>query len=242
MNIAICEDRHADSAALCKYIEEYFFRMSYKGNVQVFESGEDFLNEFSSGAFDIIFLDINLPGLTGMETAYKIRETDLNCHIIFVSVSMDYLMDGFLVGASSYVIKPFEQDKMDNAMYRCREILVRNARTIDVPLGRKETVPLKLPNIYYIEVYQKSTHFHTADWEFTSYLSLDEVESILGGGPFLRCHRSYIVNMNHVAEIGEQDFHMTNGVMVPIRKNGKKEIRLALARFKAGSGAGAVRI
>lgn len=233
MNIAVCEDQASDRTLLCDTIENYFARMGYAGELSLFETGEDLLTDFSPGKFDIVFLDIFLPGISGVDAARKIREADPDCMLLFTTISLDHALDGFEVQASGYVVKPIDQEKMDRALYMCREVLSKNARTIQIPSGRNGEIALPLGNILYIEVYGKSALFHLHGGVFEVRQPLDEIEQRLGGVPFLRCHRSYIVNMNHINEIDSESFVMKNGDFVPMRKNGRKEVKIAFSRFLA---------
>lgn len=233
MRIALCEDQRDDAAALHTYIKDYFARMGYAGEVCLFEDGETLLAAFTPAAFDIVFLDIYLPGISGIDVARRIREQDADCRLIFLTMSTDHSMDGFEVLATGYLVKPIDQAKMDRTLYMCRDLFLQSARTIELTLGRERTVALPLPKIRYIEVNNKAVKFHMDSSVFEARLTLDEVEAMLGGLPFLRCHRSYIVNLNHVTEIRADDFVMRGGDLVPMRANGKREVRLAYAKFMA---------
>lgn len=234
MNIAICEDNVSDSETLTAYIESYCQRHRYHAEITAFESGEELLTAFSPGLFDLIFLDIFLTGISGMDTARKIRETDRDCLLVFVTVSEGYTMDGFLVNAAGYVVKPLGHERMDATLHMCRQQFEKNSRTIEISMyGGSMAVPVA--DLIYAEVYGKESVFHMKKGDFTARLPLDEIEAKLGGKPFLRCHRSYIVNMNHVADLRDEDFLMRNGDAVPIRKNGRREIRMAMAAFIAGT-------
>ncbi|MDL2238511.1 LytTR family DNA-binding domain-containing protein [Christensenellaceae bacterium OttesenSCG-928-K19] len=233
MNIAVCEDYAPDRILLCGTIENYFSRMGYAGELCCFETGEELLAAFSSGSFDIVFLDIFLPGISGVDVARKIREADPDCILLFTTVSLDHALDGFEVQASGYVVKPIDQEKMDKALYMCREVLSKNGRTIEIPSGRDGSLSLPLGNILYIEVYGKFSLFHMQGGVFEARQPLDEIEQRLGGIPFLRCHRSYIVNMNYVDEIDAESFVMKNGDLVPMRKNGRREVKITFSRFLA---------
>lgn len=233
MKIAVCEDLADDTTALCDYISDYFTRMGYAGKVQTFETGEALLEAFSPGTFDLVFLDIYLPGISGMEAAQIIREQDQSCRIIFVTASVDHTMDGFEVNAVGYLVKPIDQTKMDRALQLCQDLFLGSARVLEIPMGREGRVPLPLPNMEYVEVYGRDCLFHMLGGVFEARLTLDEVEAMLDGGPFLRCHRSYIINMNQVEDLRSDDFLMKNGDVVPMRRNGKRELRLAYAKFMA---------
>ena len=240
MRIAICEDNADDSAELCGYIDEYLAKNGCCGYVSTFSSGEALLNAFPG--FQIVFLDIYLPGLSGIETARHIREIDRDCIIVFITNSPHFALDGFQVHASGYVVKPLTQEKLSDALYTCREKLNRASRTIRIPTGREGEISLPLVNLKYVEISNKVTHFHTCGGVLDTRLPLNDVEKMLGGIPFLRCHRGFIINMNYVEEIQERDFLMMGGNQVPIRKNGAKEVRLAITRFMASGNMNEVRV
>lgn len=238
MKIAVCEDQTEAMTLLCDNINIYFEKMSYLGQIETFKSGEGLLEAFAPGKYELIFLDIMLPGLTGIEIAQKIREVDPNCLIVFVTISVDYAMDSYNVQAAGYVIKPVTQEKMDKALHLCHNRLIKSARAIDIPSGRGGSVlSLPLSNIQYVEVYGKYSKFSMHGGIFEARLTLDEVDSMLGGEPFLRCHRSYMVNMNHVAQMSDSGFVMRNGDVVPMRTNGRKKVKVAFARFMANHAA-----
>ena len=238
MRIAICEDDPSDREKLKSYIDSYCHRHCYHGEVSLFGSGEYLLKAFFPGAFDLLFLDIYLPGISGMKTARQIRESDRDCLLVFITNSENHSMEGFLVQASGYVVKPLKAEQMDSTLHMCRQAFERNSRMITVPLaGEKRSLPLA--NLLYVEVIDKNSIFHMKNGTLTVRLPLDEIEVKLGGEPFLRCHRSYIVNMNHVAGLSDPDLLLDNGDTVPIRKNGRKEVKMAIAGFIAGMPLGA---
>jgi len=234
MKIAVCEDAASDSAKLCAYINNYCEQHCYDGQVVAFDTGEALLDAFSPGAFDLIFLDIRLPGLSGTDVAQKIRETDRDCLLVFITVSKDYALDGFLVQARGYVVKPMNQNKMDDVMHALRRDFEQGSRLIEIPVSG-ENIKVSIADLLYAEVYDKYAVFHMQRGKLTTRLPLDELETRLGGTPFLRCHRSYIINMNYVDDMRAGDFLMRNGDIVPMRKNGRKEVRMAMAKFTAKS-------
>jgi DNA-binding LytR/AlgR family response regulator len=233
IRIAVCEDDSAERVALCSYIESYCERYLYHGEITTFESGEALLEVFAPGAFDLYFIDIYLPGLSGMDTARKIRESDRDCLFIFTTCSENHTMDGFMINASGYVAKPLKREQMDAAMHMCRQTFERSSRVIPVPVAG-QVQHIRVVDILYVEVFDKDTVFHMKNGKLTAHLPLDEIESRLGGVPFLRCHRSFIVNMNQVADLRDNDFLMHSGDAVPIRVNGRKKVRIAMANFLAG--------
>lgn len=231
MNIAVCEDNPSDREAICGCISDYCARNCYVNHIHVFESAEALLSAFAPGVFDILFLDIYLGGISGMEAARKIRKTDPNCALVIVTVSRAHALESYAVQAVAYVEKTITQEKVDKALFMCRHEFEKNSRFIQISADRGNYIDIPLANVQYIEVYDKESVLHLGGSTPKTRLPLDEIEQRLGGGPFLRCHRCYIVNMNYVEDMLEHDFLMKNGERVPIRKNGRAEIRIAFARF-----------
>ena len=241
LKIAICEDRADDLALLRNHIEDHFARMGYAGEISSFETGEALLSASKTEAFDAIFMDIILPGSSGFDVARKIRESDPDCLLFFITITANHALESYALRATSYIIKPITTDSIDNALYVCRDELARKGRVVDIPFGRDGSLSLPVANIQYVEVYNNYSRFHLHGKVHDARIALDDVEQLLGGIPFLRCHRSYLVNMNHVGKINNKDFLMKNGDTVPIRTNGRNEVKSAIAGFLVGRGAQEVR-
>ena len=234
MNIAVLEDNPADRSALCAYIGTYCRERSFAARIESFATGEALLRAFTAGAFGLLFLDVFLPGMSGVDAARKIREADRDCMMVFITESPDFAMEGFMVQAAGYVVKPINQAKMSNAMHACRFVFEQNSRAIELPVSG-EDVLISVADLIYVEVFDKEAVFHMKRGNLKTRLPLETVEKRLGGVPFLRCNRSYIVNMNYVDDMLDDDFLMRNGDLVPIRKNNRKQIRMAVANFTARS-------
>lgn len=230
MNIAICDDNAADSAEIRAYLKEHLEKNCFVSDIHIFESGEALIKAFYPGAFDAVFLDIYMGGMTGVETAHIIRRQDPYCVMVFITTSPDHMPEGFSLRAASYVVKPITRKSMDTAFLQCRNIFLKNARFIEVSTGN-QNIRIPLTKIIYVEVLDKIAFFHTPVGTIKTYMPLDAIEKQMGGSPFLRCHRSYLVNMNYVTDIMEYDFLMHGGTKIPLRKNGRKQIKSAINLF-----------
>ena len=228
MNIAVCDDEAADRDAICVILNKYMKQNRYIGEIYPFESGEELLADFSLATYDVIFLDIYMTGISGIETAKRIRVIDPTCAIIFITSSSDYSLESYSVRGSAYVVKPIKDEDMQSALFQCRDIFMRNARYIGIHVDRAD-MKIPLIKIYFVESKANYVFFHTGTDDYMTRMSLDEVEQQLGGKPFYRCHQSYIVNTNHVDKLGSNDVLMRSGDKVPIRKNGRDGIRADLA-------------
>ena len=228
MNIAVCDDDAKDSAIIKGILKEYMEQNAYTGDVSMFGSGEELLATFSLALYDVIFLDIYMGGINGIETAKRIRAIDPTCAIIFITSSGDHSLESYSVRGSAYVVKPIKDEDMQSALFQCRDIFLRNARYIEIRTGRAD-MRIPLIKIFYVESQANYMLFRTSAGDYTTRLTLDEVEKQLGGRPFYRCHESYLVNTNHISRLDANDVIMKNGDAVPMRKNGRTGIRSDLA-------------
>lgn len=219
MRIAICEDRVEDAARLGKELSGYLARGDFDAAVEYFETGEAFLAAFEPGKYQIVFMDIYMAagGLTGMQTAERLRERDPAAAVIFTTNTGEYGVAGYRV-AVYYILKPVDAGELTRAMEKCRAQIERFARTIVVTSNRR-TVALRLRDILYIESQQRDCVFFTqAGEEIRAGMTMEAVLEKLGGAPFLRCHRSFIVGLSHVTDMQGQDFVVTGGARVPISR------------------------
>ena len=230
MRIAICEDNASDAAEILSYLEQHFANNSFIGDIETYDSGEALLSAFMPGTFDVAFLDIYMSGMTGVEAARAIRANDPDCALVFITSDPGHMPEGFALRAASYVVKPITQEQMDTALLQCRKIFLKNARYIEAKTGG-QTVRIPLNKVLFVETQSKAASICTTDGIFKTYSSIEEIERQLGGNPFLRCHRSYVVNLSYVEDVLENDFIMRGGAKVPIRKNGMKEIRRSVSEF-----------
>jgi len=234
MKIAVCEDNAEDRALICDYIRDYMARHSYFAEIIPFADGESLLKAFPSGSFKLLFLDIFMPGISGIDTARKIREMDQHCKLMFITSSPDFMAESFTVQTSDYVVKPIRRETMDKTMTVFYDALEKSSRKIDVPVGRGGNVGIAVAKVEYVEAFGKLTVFSMHDSTVETQLTISEAEELLGDEPFLRCHRSYIINMNHVKDLNDDHFLMKNGGLVPLPIRNRRELRLAVTGFLAG--------
>lgn len=234
MLVAVCEDDKEERQEICGYIEAFCQKNGYACDLRSFDRGEALLGGTEEG-FDLVFLDIYLPGMSGIDTARALRARMPGCVLVLVTVSTQHALEGYEVEAVTYVVKPLSAEKMDKALALVRRVFDEHSRIIRVPA---QGGPLELPllEIRYVEVYDKAALFHLPGGTVTARIPLDEVERELGGAPFLRCHRSYIVNLTYVTGIEEERFLLREGDAVPIRRRARRNLKLEAARFLSAHG------
>ncbi|MBP1926920.1 DNA-binding LytR/AlgR family response regulator [Sedimentibacter acidaminivorans] len=159
---------------------------------------------------DIAFLDIEMPEITGVELAKRIKKIDSNISIIFITAYKQYAIDAFDIGAAHYLLKPIRKEKLITAIDRIKgsrdnQIKVIKGKTqlpekISVK-GRDSTTFIKIKDILYIESLDSKTILVTKKEKVTSKEKLQFWQNELLEVGFLRCHRSYIVNMEYIYRI-----------------------------------------
>lgn len=231
VNIAICEDKASEYEILECHVKECCDRMHLKGEIHRFETGAAFLSHFEKGRFQIVFMDIFMDGQSadGLKAAREIHKLDADCKIIFTTTSKEFGIESHDVAAVHYIVKPVVFEKVWDALDRCRDIIVREARYLTVISNRSERQIL-LKDILYIESLQKKLLIHTIGESIPTYTSLEQIKSGLDD-TFLRCHKCYIVNMGQVRGMDGDAFRMTNDDRAYIRKRDTKAIKEAFAQY-----------
>lgn len=230
MKIAVCDDCKIDQKKASAYILQYAENNMLNIQIDVFNNGSELLSAFQASAYKIVFLDIYMDGMSGVETAFKIREWDKDCMIIFTTTSPDHRADGFEVGAVHYLLKPLSYKEIEVALDRCKRLFVENERYIQITVDRHLT-KVCLKDILYAEVYGKMVLIHTVREILKTYIPLTKIAILFGGSPFLQCNRSYLVNMHFITGVQEANFELENGERVPIRKNGRQKIKDQYTRY-----------
>lgn len=217
MKIAICDDLEKDIARLSGILGEYLSANGLDADVDIFTSGEALIKAFQPGKYQIIFQDIYMGGMTGMQVCEKIRETDRDVSLILTTTSLEHGIASYKVNAAYYIVKPVDSAELAQAMEKCRSQIERFAKTIEV-IENRQPVRIRLRDIYFVESQSRECVFTTASGEVRTNAAIDTMAERLGGFPFLRCHRSFIVNLLHISDMTQKDFVMDNGRTVPISK------------------------
>lgn len=227
MNIAIVDDRKSDSDRLVGFIDTYMeqHRLQF-GAMDRFSSGEDFLGAFTSGKYDLIFLDIYMGGITGMETAKRIRRMDHDCRIIFITTSPEFAVESYDVSASFYLLKPIEKSGVFAALDRCGLQAAERSRSVEVttPYGK---TGLPVHEISYTEYIKRQVlvHFKNGQ-EIEIAMSQRDFAALMLQYPwFCDCIKGILVNFEDVDKLLEDRFLLKSGVQIPISRLKYREVR-----------------
>jgi DNA-binding LytR/AlgR family response regulator len=161
-----------------------------------------------------------MPDKNGIDLAKELREVGYSGDIVFLSASREYGPESYEVGAFSYLLKPLTTDGVDRILNDLDEARKssENASIILKTPGIAKSILLR--NISFAEVIQHKVYFRLTDGEEIGvYMTIKEAAAILNDPRFIRCHRSYIINMEHIAEISEHEAAMRNGARIPIARS-----------------------
>lgn len=175
------------------------------------ETGEELLELYFEHKPDVLILDIEMPGITGVEAAKQIMQSANEPPLfVFTTAYDNYAIDAFEIEAVDYLLKPFDHVRLHQALERIRKRLgeKKEARTQNAPKSKKlliddgeRMIVLSPDSIYYAVPSQRTLEIHTENEVIESKMTLQELEKKLEGLSFFRTHRSYLVNLNHVHEI-----------------------------------------
>lgn len=205
-NIAVVEDDGKWIETLREFFAVFSKNENLNCNIKVFTSGEDFLNCYKGEQFEMVFMDIDLPGLNGMQTAKKLRELDGNIAIIFVTNLAQYAVEGYEVNAFDFIVKPFTYY---NFSIKLRRLINRIERKRDVHFWIKvvggERKEINSANLKYVEVIKHNVIYHTVEGNFTVLGSMTGAVEQLKDAAFALCNRCYLVNLKYVTGIHQYD-------------------------------------
>ncbi len=223
INIAICEDEKDQQELLKGYIDKIFKESSIKYTLNIFSSGEELLKNYSKDT-DILLLDIQLNEINGMDTARKIREIDNKVEIIFITSLIEYVLEGYEVRAYRYLIKPAKYEDLKEHINHCiKEVDVKNKYIIVKEQGSR--IKIEINKITYIEVQKEDITIHTINNTYNIKGTMNNIEKEINCSRFFRCHKSYLVNLEHIKSIKQYVAILENSEEVPISRYRFKDVK-----------------
>lgn len=212
IKIGICDDDMRACLSLAKKISKELPEAA----VRLFTSGEELLA--ADYRPDLLFMDVRLSGIDGMETAHRLRRHDENAMIIFVSGYPDYVFDAFDVGALHYLVKPFRDSKLRDILQKaCAQLHRKQEREPHLLISRRgEHTSVRYRDILWAEVFNRIIVLHTTYGEISYYGKMAQLSHQLGPD-FFRTHRAYLVNFRYVDGYSADSVQI-NGERIPMAR------------------------
>lgn len=228
IKIAIVEDEYKDAEFLKGIVVDYAEKKRKKVSVDIFRSGVDFIGD-GTAVYDIVFLDIEMPLLNGIETAKKLRKFDSDVCIIFVTNMPQFALKGYEVDALDYVLKPVNSFNISLKLDKAFRLIEKRESAIFVST-ESGIRRLSLSAVCYMEVFGHMTAIHTEEEEIITRISLKELEQQLEGDWFYRCSRFYIINFRYLSGITEDNV-LVAGNSFKISRNKKSGLLKKFAEY-----------
>ena len=236
ISIAICDNEQIFLNQYHKKLKMVAKKLNIDLDIHQFSSGESLLFHLEDypNHFQIIYLDIVMDGLNGIETALKLRKLNSAVKIIFLTSSKDYVYSAFDANASNYLIKSLHDDKFDDVFLtvynQVKSELIEPLFTIKT---QNANYLIPFSEIAYFESYKRLIICHKSNNEkIEYYYKISDLVIDLETQPFVLIHRSFLVNMKFILKFSKTDVHLKNGVVLPVSRNNYEEVKDKLFNYK----------
>lgn len=239
MKIAVCEDVREEADWLCKIIEKWSLEKEIHADVISFSDAASFLFTIEDTVWDILFLDIKMPGEDGITLAKRLRAKKDDIPIVFVTGEKEYMMEGYEVEAAHYLLKPVAEQKVFLCLERIYSKMGKQEPVI-ILQAEGATVKLLQKEIYKVEVFSHKLVYTTKKGIYEVSSSMKEAKRALQEDCFAVCHRGILVNLRYVESIYKNslilsdkgtDFHME----VPVSRRLYNQINEAFITYYANT-------
>lgn len=224
LRVAIVEDDPKDAKLLQEYLNRYGREREPAMQVTVFPDGLELAEDYSP-VWDLIFLDIQMRHLNGLETARRIRAQDRYVSLVFITSLAQYAIQGYAVNALDYVLKPVHYAKVAFLLDKVRSLLRRNQTHFLVLPREGQKVKVSADDILYLEVMDHNLEVVTEQERFSLRASLQEMEKSLADAHFARCSNSHLVNLRAVLAVGKDTVRLPRAELPISRPRRKQFIR-----------------
>lgn len=209
VRFAVIEDTVADAAHALSLIRRYAEEKGVEAETKHFSSALKFLD--AKEKFDVILLDIMMPGVNGMEMAEELRTFDSHTAIIFITTMAQYAIAGYGVEACDFLLKPVAYERFSRAMDKAMQIVRRKTAPVITIRTHTKLISLELESVSYIEVIGHSIRFHTKDGEVETKGTLKDLLEKLEDYGFSRANNYALVNLSFVRSIDNDTVLLKNG-------------------------------
>ena len=235
LKICVLEDEAAQMERMKAYLQKFQSEHAdFEYVLDAYKNAFDLLEHYKRDV-DLLFLDIRVPDMSGMEVAHRIREADQNVMIIFVTNLTQYAIEGYSVNAFDYILKPLAYNSFSSKLERALRMLSYRSSDITLDLrtrdgGRR----VSADSITYIEISNHDIIVHVGAEQIRQWGTLSKLEAQLREAHFVRCSSSYLVYLKYVHKV-RGDQLLVGGDTLSISRPRRKEFLNALAQYKGGS-------
>ena len=216
IRIAICDDESYHAEYVARFVEGWADKNKFRVSLNFYESAENFKDARDDYICDILLLDIQMDGQSGVELAKELRETDEKLIIIFITAMPDFVQEGYDVSALHYLMKPMDENKLHGVLDRAVKQLSKAGQTLLLPMDG-DVIRVPPEDILCIESFAHYLEITTVTEMIKVRMPAYKLEQQLGEH-FVRCHRSYIVGLKHISKITKTDVILDNRRQIPMSR------------------------
>ncbi len=233
IRIALCDDEKEQLTRFHKGVEAWAQKRENFVQIEEFDSAQAFWFVWSEDkSFDILVLDIRMPGMDGMELARKIREADAWISIIFATSLREYVYEGYNLDAVNYLLKPVEPGKLEECLDRAqRRMEEKQSEGTGLLLPVQDGI-LRIPvrKICRVEADGRGCVLHMEGETLKVHKGIGEMEELLRGYSFVRCHRSFLVSVKRIRKIGTGKLLLDDGTETPVGRSLQDAVNRAFVK------------
>lgn len=233
MRIAICDDEPNQLEFLSDCVRRFSETKGLSLQISLFLSAEKFWFSWKKDSFSVILLDIQMQGQSGMELARQLRQKGDSSAIIFITGLPDYIGEGYDVSAVHYLIKPIDEKKLFSALEKAISSAQKQPKKLIFTSGG-ENIVLSAQEIEYAEAFSHTALLSLGDSSFEITQSFGSVLPVLEQEGFVRCHRSYAVNISHIHSIKKYEIILDSKKTVPVSRRLYDKVNRAFISFYKG--------
>jgi len=236
LKIAICDDNIADLSNVVSIIEDYQALQRDKNNIKytAFQNAADLIAAMESGQqYDLVLLDVLMPFITGMDAAKEIRQFNQVIKIIFMTSSPEFAVESYSVNAYYYALKPVWKEKLFILLDKViSEMQIQSGTSFQIK-SKTGLTRIYINRLEFAEVTGRTILYYLTDGSVKEAIgSLRELEKELLSNPcFIKPHRSYIINMQHIGTIGQREIKMQSHALVPMATANRNTVKSAYMTF-----------
>lgn len=222
IKIAVVDDEEKERNIVTSYIERYYNGDRQKYDVTLFERAETFLVNYKSD-YDVVFMDIELPGMDGMQASEELRKIDPVVTLIFITNMAQFAVKGYSVNAMDFVVKPLSYYDFSLKMKRAETAVASREGTDIVVSERYKITRISSKDLLYAEVKGHYLYYHTQEGIYCGYGKISTLESQLEGLGFMRCNNCYLINQRFIKSVTGFIVTMVNGDELTVSRSRKKQ-------------------
>ena len=231
--VAIVDDSTTDAEFVQGILNSWAEQRQANIQAEVFPSAEAFLFRYAEDKdWDILLLDIEMGAMDGVTMAKRVRQDNEAVQIVFITGYSDYIAEGYEVAALHYLMKPVKQDKLFAVLDRAVASIQKIERVILLPVGG-EMLRLPISQVQYVEAFSHTVAIITGTGTIQVKMPISDVEKLLGE-EFIRCHRSYLVGLKHIARLSKTEVILDSGKTLPLSRGAAPLVHKAFISYYTG--------